>query len=79
MNRTFRAEKMLKRLEREGMMGEVRESDMALIHFLDGKVGNDYNWESFVHDNPLVWIEGTDEMFEGKKFEGAYVALCDCD
>ena len=79
MQRTFRAEKMIARLTEEGRMNEVGDSDMALIKFLDGKKGNGYNWESFVNGNPLVWISASDEKFEGKKFDGAYVALCDCD
>ncbi len=79
MERVFKGEKMLARLEKEGRMSEVRDCDFALIRFLDGKVGNDYNWESVVKGSPLVWIEGSDEIFEGEKFEGAYVALCDCE
>lgn len=46
---------------------------IALIKKLDGKVGNDYNWESFVRDNPLVWIPADEDQ------NGTYVALCDCD
>lgn len=79
MERTFRANKMLARLEKEGRIDEVRDEDRAFMEFLDGRKGNDYNWESFVNDNPLVWIEGTDEEFEGRKFTGAYVALADCE
>ena len=37
---------------------------------LDGKVGNDYNYVSFVYGLPLVWIE--DEEVK------AYVNLADC-
>ena len=73
MIRTFRAEKMLTRLEREGRMNEVTKEDLDLIQFLDGKEGTDFNWESFVNDRPLVWIEK-----EGD-FNGAYVCLEDCD
>lgn len=79
MERIFRGEKMLSRLEREGRIGDVRDCDRALIAFLDGRTGNDYNWESVVNGEKLVWIAGTDEIFEGKKFEGAYVATCDCE
>ena len=79
MERTFRADKMLQRLEKEGRMSEVIVEDRAFMQFLDGRKGNDYNWESFVNDNPLVWIDGTDEEFNCEKFEGTYVALCDCE
>lgn len=73
MIRIFRAEKMLTRLEREGRMNEVTKEDLDLIHFLDGKEGNDYNWQSVVNDEPLVWIEKDGD------FNGVYVALVDCD
>ena len=78
MERIFRASKMLTRLENEGRMNEVTADDMALIKFLDGKHGNDYNWASFVKGEPLVWIEGGD-TFDGKPFEGTYVNEVDCD
>ena len=73
MERIFRAKKMLDRIHREGMDHMLREEDIELINFLDGKTGNDYNWESFVHNRPLVWIP------EEEGFDGAYVALVDCD
>lgn len=73
MERVFRAKKMLDRLEREGRINEVDEEIRKFIMSLDGEIGNDYNWESFVNDNPVVWIEGND------KHKGTYVALCDCD
>lgn len=73
MERIFRAKKMLDRLEKEGRMSEVTAEDRKLIEILDGKVGNDYNWESFVNDNPVVWIEADEDQ------NGTYVALCDCD
>lgn len=78
MTKTFRAKKMLDRLEREGRMHEVRPEDYALMMFLDGKEGSDYNYQSFVHDQPLVWIAGGGD-FEGKPFKGAYVNTEDCD
>lgn len=72
MIRTFRKEKMLARLEREGRMNEVTEEDIALMTELDGLTGSDYNWESVVHGNNLVWIEK-----DGKGV--AYVCAEDCD
>lgn len=72
MRMVFSAEKMLKRLEEEGRMNEVRKEDRELMEKLDGKVGNDYNWESFVHDKNLVWIE------KGPDNPGAYVCREDC-
>lgn len=73
MIRTFRAEKMLARVKREGLDHLLDDETVALIRKLDGKTGNDYNWESFVHGNDLVWIEADEDQ------NGTYVALCDCD
>ena len=74
MERTFRMAKMLARLEKEGRISEVESEDLELMKKLDGKVGNDYNWESFVNDRPLVWIEKCEDVPTG-----AYVALVDCE
>ena len=74
MERTFRMSKMLARLEKEGRMGEVTPEDLDLMKKLDGKVGNDYNWQSFVNNLPLVWIEKCEEVPSG-----AYVNVEDCD
>lgn len=76
MLRTFRAEKMLKRVKAEGKEHLLDEETVALIKSLDGKQGSDYNWESFVNGQELVWIE---PGALGGDFKGAYVALCDCD
>lgn len=71
MLRTFRAEKMIKRVMEEGNEWLLDVETIALIKRLDGKTGTDYNYRSFVYDEPLVWID-TDEG-------GTYVALIDCD
>lgn len=76
MMRTFRADKMLARVKAEGKEHLLDEETVALIKSLDGKQGSDYNWESFVNDNPLVWI-APEEL--GGDFKGTYVALCDCE
>lgn len=73
MERIFRAEKMLARIKRENLEHLLDDETLDLIKKLDGKVGNDYNWESFVHDKPLVWIPADEDQ------KGTYVALCDCD
>ena len=73
MVRVFRMKKMLDRLEREGRMNEVEPEDLELMKKLDGKEGSDYNYRSFVYDEPLVWIA------EGEGNPGAYVNVCDCD
>lgn len=73
MERTFRAEKMFARIKRENREHLLDEETVNLIKTLDGKVGNDYNWQSFVYDEALVWIPADDDQ------EGTYVALCDCD
>lgn len=73
MERTFRKQKMIDRLTREGRINEVTREDYELMDKLDGCVGNDYNYRSVVFDDPIVWIEETDEH------PGAYVCLQDCD
>lgn len=73
MERTFRMQKMLDRLEREGRSHEIEPEDIELMKKLDGKTGNDYNFQSFVYGYDVVWIEPDEDQ------DGAYVALCDCD
>ena len=73
MERTFRAEKMIARIKREGKQNMLDKETLNFIKLLDGKKGNDYNYRSFVYDEPLVWIEADSDQ------EGTYVALCDCD
>lgn len=75
MVRTFRAQKMLGRI-----MGDPRFEDLiddkviAFIKKLDGKKGNDYNWESMVHGENVVWIDADEDLEEG-----IYVSADDCD
>ena len=73
MKRVFRAAKMLARLEKEGRMNEVDEKTRAFIMMLDGKEGTDYNYQSVVNDEPLVWIEADNDQ------NGTYVNVMDCD
>lgn len=73
MKRVFRAEKMLARLEREGRMDMVDEKTREFIMMLDGKEGTDYNYQSVVNDEPLVWIEADKDQ------SGTYVNIEDCD
>lgn len=77
MERTFRAKRMLDRVEQEGLTDHLDKGMTELIWKLDGKKGNDYNWESFVNGSPLVWIPA--EALPDEDFTGTYVALCDCD
>lgn len=73
MERTFRAKKMLERIKAEGKQDMLDEGTVEFIKMLDGKVGNDYNYRSFVYGEPLVWIEKDEDQ------DGTYVALCDCE
>ncbi len=73
MNRTFRMNKMLARLEKEGRLSEVTTQIMELMTRLDGRTGTDYNWQSVVGDEPLVLIR--DDDFP----HGVYVNVDDCD
>ena len=60
MNRVFRMSKMLARLEKEGRTNEVTPEALEFMKLLDGRVGTDYNWQSVVHDENLVYITGKD-------------------
>lgn len=73
MIRIFRAKKMLDRIAREGKEHLLDDETRSFIMSLDGAEAQDYNWRSFVYDEPLAWIEKTDDR------EGAYVNICDCD
>ena len=74
MERTFRAEKMIKRLKAEGRGNLLTKEIVDKINALDGKKGNDYNYRSVVFGDPFVWIEAQEGLPDGE-----YVALCDCD
>lgn len=69
MELTFRAEKMLNRVKKEGREHLLDDATMELIKRLDGKKGNDYNWQSVVNFEDVVYIAEED----------VYVARCDCD
>lgn len=73
MNRIFRAEKMIARVTKEGMADLLDAETLEKIYKLDGKIGNDYNWESFVKGSDLVWIPKDEDT------EGAYVARVDTE
>lgn len=75
MLRTFRAKKMIDRIERNPeLLGYLDSETREFILSLDGKQGNDYNYMSFVRGEPLVWIE-----LEGHTDGGVYVNEADCD
>ena len=73
MERTFRAEKMFARIKRENLEHLLDDEMVELIKKLDGKKGDDRNWESVLKDNPLVLIPADDDH------DATYVALCDCE
>ena len=73
MEMRFSADAMIKRVKAEGREDMLDGEVMELIRKLDGKVGNDYNWNSFVYGDDVVWIPEDDDC------EGAYVARCDCE
>ena len=54
--RIFRMQKMLDRLEKEGRIGDVTPDALEIMKKLDGQVGTDYNWQSVVNDEPLVFV-----------------------
>lgn len=70
---TFRAQKMLDRIVREGKQDLLDAETRDFILSLDGSPAQDYNWQSFVHGDPVAWIDKTD------KHDGVYVNVCDCD
>lgn len=68
---TFRAQKMIDRIKKEGR--ELDDETLKTIKMLDGKQANDHNWQSVVMHEPLAWIEADEDQ------GGMYVALCDCE
>lgn len=70
---TFRASKMLSRLEREGRLNEVDDKHREMMNLLDGEPANTYNWRSQVYGEPLALIAGNDRHPE------MYVNVADCD
>lgn len=72
----FSADAMLKRVKAEGKEALLDDGVLELIGKLDGKIGSDYNWDSFVYGRDVVWIPG--EQLPDEDFDGTYVARCDC-
>ena len=68
MQKTFRAEKMLKRVQEEGRGYMLDKETVAKIKALDGMTGNDYNWRAVVYNENVVLLE-----------DGTYVNGADCD
>lgn len=69
MDYRFVAEKMINRIRREGRSDMLTEETVSFIHSLDGKVGTDYNWQSQVMGEPLVWLQEAQ----------TYVNIVDCE
>lgn len=70
---TFRAQKMIDRIVREGRGDLLDDKTLEVIRSLDGEPANDYNWQSVTMGEPLALISATD------KHEQMYVNVCDCD
>ena len=68
MQKTFRAEKMLKRVQEEGHGYMLDKETVEQIKALDGMTGSDYNWRSVVYHENMVLLEN-----------GTYVNGADCD
>ncbi len=68
MEKTFRAEKMLKRIQEEGRGYMLDKETVAKIKSLDGMRGDDYNFASIVRGENVVLLE-----------DGTYVNAADCD
>lgn len=73
MKLTFRADKMIDRVRREGKGDLLDEQTLAFIRKLDGKQADDYNWASVVKGEPLALIPADDDVTD------TYVNVCDCD
>lgn len=69
MERTFRAQKMIDRIRSEGRGELLDDKTLDMIWSLDGMVGDDYNWQSVVKGENLVYIAEAD----------TYVNFADCD
>lgn len=66
---TFRADKMIERVKREGMEHMLDEDTLAYIRSLDGFQGDANNWRATVYGEPLVWLPAAH----------TYVNIADCD
>lgn len=62
---TFRAQKMIDRIKAEGRGALLDEPTLQTIRSLDGKTGTDYNWQSVVNNENMVWIEDA-QMYVNK-------------
>lgn len=66
---TFRAQKMIDRCRAEGKDDLLTKEMIAKIKSMDGMTGTDYNWQSQVMGEPLVWLQEAQ----------TYVNIIDCE
>ena len=64
---TFKANKMMKRINGEGRGALLDDKTVSYIRSLDGLTGNTYNWRSQVFGEHVVLLEN-----------GVYVNVDDC-
>lgn len=72
MIKTFRKEKMIARLTREGRADQITPDIEAIMDNLDGQPANTYCWHNVVNDEPVAAVTGKDGSIE-------YVNEADCD
>lgn len=72
MIKTFRKEKMIARLTREGLADQITPEIEAIMDNLDGQKANTYCWNNVVKGEPVAVVIGKDGKTE-------YVNENDCD
>lgn len=68
----FRKEKMLKRLEEQGMLAAIDDKSREIMDDLDGQEATASCWQRVVYGEPILYVIG-------KSGEGNYVNELDCE
>ena len=61
----FKKERMLKRIEAQGMAHMVGEAELAIMDNIDGQEATENCWNRRVNGEPVLWCVGKD----GKGYE----------
>lgn len=69
----FKKEKMIKRLETEGLLDKVTPQISEIMDALDGQPVTAQCWRRVVYDEPVYWCESKDGKIQ------QYVNEADCE
>lgn len=69
----FKKEKMIKRLEQEGLSDQITPEIDEIMDALDGQTVTAQCWRRQVYDDPVYWCESKDGKI------GRYVNEVDCE